>query len=277
MKNLKTFFTKAIFTAALAAAVIPVGANASAKKLGKCGDNAYATYNSSTKTVSIKGKGDMYSFAVVPAPWAKVDVEHVEIGDKITSIGEAAFFSSNIQTVKLSNSVKTIEDSAFEDCALTSVTIPKGVTRISETAFFGDAALKSIKVSRENKKYSAKDGVLFNKNKSSLLFYPEGKDNNHYTVPSSVRRIKTGAFSGYAVKNVAPRVKTLTMPKKIKVIENYSFDESKIQTISFPGNRPQKIGRCAFGENDSLTIRCNAKKWPASSRHNFGAKKIRWR
>ena len=219
----------------------------------------------------------MYNFTTKSTPWADVTVRKVEIGDKITSIGDSAFSQTSVKSVKIPNSVKTIGNSAFEDCELESITIPKGVTKINESAFAGDNSLKSIKVNRGNKKYSSKDGVLFNKNKSALVFYPSGKKGSRYTVPSSVRRIKSGAFDGYPGQNVFAKVRTLTMPKRIKIIENYALSETKIKTINFPGKRPERIGKHAFGENDTLTIRYKAKNWPASARQNYGAKKINWK
>lgn len=68
----------------------------------------------------------------------KSDVEVVEIGSHVTSIGNAAFYNyyQNLTSVTIPNSVTSIKSSAFEGCSsLTSVTIPDSVTSIGEAAF----------------------------------------------------------------------------------------------------------------------------------------------
>ena len=86
----------ALFAAAILASVIPAGVNASQKKIGKCGEKAYATYDASTKTVYIKGSGEMNDYNIEQAPWAQKNVRKVVIGNKITSIGDAAFSRAHL-------------------------------------------------------------------------------------------------------------------------------------------------------------------------------------
>ncbi len=84
--------------------------------------------------------------------------------------------------------------------------------------------LAKITVHAKNKKYSAKDGVLFNKDKDKIIFYPNAKKGS-YTTPSTVSRIKADAFS-YASqltgltlgKNVYKSGLTLTDCRKLKTL-----------------------------------------------------------
>lgn len=72
------------------------------------------------------------------------------------------------------NSVTEISSRQFSQCTgLTGITIPNTVTEIGYSAFNGN--LKSIKVSEGNKYFCSYDGVLFNKDKTEILFVSEIK------------------------------------------------------------------------------------------------------
>lgn len=91
--------------------------------------------------------------------------------------------------------VTSIEDDAFCGCTyLTEIVIPDSVTTIVGTPFDGCDNLVSIQVSENNSMVSSYDGVLFNKDKSKLISYPD-KD-SVYTVPNSTIYIEDGAFLG---------------------------------------------------------------------------------
>lgn len=89
----------------------------------------------------------------------------------------------------------TIGNSAFNNCgSLTSVTVPESVVRIMTFAFADCESLEKIIVSGNNKIYTDNDGVLFNKNKMTLVQYPAGKTETEYSVPDTVKTIGMGAF-----------------------------------------------------------------------------------
>jgi uncharacterized repeat protein (TIGR02543 family) len=91
--------------------------------------------------------------------------------------------------------LQSIEGSAFFNCnGLDSVTISEGVTSIGSSAFFNCSDLTSVTVDTANPSYSSQDGVLFNKDKTTLIYYPTGKTGG-YTIPSSVTSIRSSAFS----------------------------------------------------------------------------------
>ncbi len=72
--------------------------------------------------------------------------------------------------------VSRIGWSAYNDCVnLTKIVIPSDVIAISSGTFSGCTSLSDIQVSLENRAYSSEGGVLFNKSKSEIVLYPEGK------------------------------------------------------------------------------------------------------
>ena len=78
-----------------------------------------------------------------------------------------------------------------------SYTIPKSVKTVAEDAFDGCWYLKYIYVNKNNKKYSSINGVLFTKNKKTIVRFPEGRRVKYYTVPAKVNKIKKLAFKNF--------------------------------------------------------------------------------
>lgn len=78
---------------------------------------------------------------------------------------------------------------------ISSINIPENVTDIEPYAF-AFSGLTEIKVDENNKHYSSKDGVLFNKNLSTLIYYPSSKPGTEYSVPNGVTRIEDYSFVG---------------------------------------------------------------------------------
>ena len=113
------------------------------------------------------------------------------------SIGIAAFRYSGLTTASIGNGVTTIGEEAFKDCsALATVSIGSGLTTIGNNAFYACWALTQFNVDEANTAYCSDGGVLFNKDKTTLLQYPAGKTETTYAVPASVTSIAKYAFAG---------------------------------------------------------------------------------
>ena len=109
--------------------------------------------------------------------------------------------------------VTSVENRAFFGCdSLTSITIPDSVTSIGDSAFNLCDSLTSINVDSNNKYYLSEDGVLFNKDKNILIYYPSGKSVNEYAVPGSVTSIGEHAF------NSCPALASITIPDNVTSI-----------------------------------------------------------
>jgi len=97
-----------------------------------------------------------------------------------------------VTTVVIENGVTTIDnDAIFAMPSLTSVSVPASVTQFS---LWSCSSLLEVKVDEENEYYSDIDGILFDKNQTTLLCYPASKAETVYTVPDSVTTIGNDAF-----------------------------------------------------------------------------------
>jgi len=160
------------------------------------------------------------------------------IPGNVESIGFCAFAQcDNLTSVTFEEGVKSIN--GFLGCTrLTSVTIPNSVDTIESLsrrygAFFGCTGLTSVTVAADNPRYSSEDGVVFDKNKTALLWYPQGRQ-GAYTIPSGVIIIKDGAFSGENVdyfhegmleSSGRTRLTSITIPGSVASIEGAAFDD----------------------------------------------------
>ena len=172
----------------------------------------------------------------------------ITIPNTVTSIGIAAFRYSGLTTASIGNGVTTIGEEAFKDCsALATVSIGSGLTTIGNNAFYACWALTQFNVDEANTAYCSDGGVLFNKDKTTLLQYPAGKTETTYAVPASVTSIAKYAFAG---SNALTEV---TLPEGLTDIAEYAFAWCRNLTkISLPESL-DNIGKLAFVECSALT------------------------
>lgn len=217
---------------------------------GKCGKNLTWSYDKSSKTLTISGKGAMYDYYIDEyeddsPPWADYDGFTVVIKKGVTSIGKNAFTDQHIKKVSFPDTLKSIGVCAFGGGLGSelngTVTIPKSVTKIGDSAFLSDG-IKSFKVAKENKKYASVDGVLFNKAKTVLIACPSGKKGT-YTIPKGTKTI-----SGYAF-NRGGNLKKLVVPASVKKIEEGAFMWSELKAVYFKGSAPKNL---VFDEEDYI-------------------------
>ena len=142
----------------------------------------------------------------------------INIPESVTSIGAQAFENcSNLTSINIPESVTLIGYFAFRDCSsLTSITIPESVTEIGNYAFLYCSSLKEFIVDDSNRYYTSKDGVLFSKDITTLITYPNAKA-SVYEIPESVTSIVDWAFSGCS------DLTSITIPESVTSIGNYAF------------------------------------------------------
>lgn len=121
----------------------------------------------------------------------------------VEEIYEYTFYNaSNLISVTIPDGVKVIGALAFNGCtSLASLSIPDSVTELwfynkGGDSFVGCTSLESVTIGANNTNYMSEDGVVFNKDKTELLFYPAGKNDTSYVIPDGVISIRDPGFNG---------------------------------------------------------------------------------
>jgi hypothetical protein len=174
---------------------------------------------------------------------------------RVTGIARNAFRdNTKITSVTLPNTVTTIEDNAFRGCLnLSSITFGAGLTTVdSYWAFYDCTALSRFDVAEGNTVYSSLDGVLYNKNRTTLIRYPIGKPNNTFTVPNTVLTIGNNAFAD--CRNLS----SITISRNVTNIDIHAFHNC-IGLIDF-GVAPENTAFSAldgvlYNKNKTVIVR----------------------
>lgn len=124
-------------------------------------------------------------------------IEEIVIKFGTTRIESNAFADCyNLKSVIVPEGLMSIGTCAFRGCEeLTTITLPDTMKDIDDSAFDGCTNLISINVSDNNENYLSDDGVLYNKEQTELIDYPNGRP-GEYIVPDTISFISDYAFSG---------------------------------------------------------------------------------
>ena len=200
-------------------------------------------------------------------------LEEIEVPSDICSIGKNVFFyCKGIKSIKIHNGIKHIEESAFNKSSLAgeltlpegletigdfaflnctelkSVEIPASVTKIGDRAFLYCSALTSINVHPENKIYSSVDGVLFNKDKQSLITFPP--QHGDFVTPPETRWIANHSFT----KVKGAKTITITNPELFSNNAKLAFEGATICNIYIPVGTKTKFINRGFPEKNLKEI-----------------------
>ena len=199
----------------------------------------------------------------------------INLPDGLTSIGKKVFNSSSISTIEIPKSLTDIHTEAFsgmhqlenifvdEDnpnyCSIggilytkdkstlihmpaknqsSSITIPKTATNFPYDQLYNNRQLENIFVEEGHPSYSSIDGVLYNKDQTTILACPRAKTS--VSLPNSLTSIGKSAFRGCS------SIESISIPSNVIQIGEYAFRGcSSIESISIP-NSVNQIGESAF-------------------------------
>lgn len=211
------------------------------------------------KRVTKIGSGRYYD-AVLPEHIMSVVVpEGIEVIDEFAFVGYSGGDGSSnpghrydnflLRSVMLPESLRTIKSFSFWGGPdLTTIKIPKNVCHISNSVFCACYSMTSIEVDEENQYFSSEDGVLFDKNKTILMYYPSKKQDSEYTIPSTVKKIDPNAIMD--CRNL----------KKINILEGTehiginAFWGMELETITIPSTLNRIDGTYLSYMSDTVVI-----------------------
>jgi hypothetical protein len=235
------------------------------------------TYSVQGTNATITGYTGTSTTPVIPATFTEGGITLT-----VTALGVRAFqLKSNLTSITLPITLTSIGDQAFQYCSsLTSIIIPPSVTSIGSFAFYGciplssiiipssvtsigsyvftNCNLVSIYVEPLNAMFSSEDGVLFNKDKTTLLQYPVSKSNATYVIPASVTIIGGQSFAA------ALNLTSITIPNGVTSIGSNAFFQClALSSITIPNSVTSiaisafsgcsSLESCTFESNSSLT------------------------
>lgn len=204
--------------------------------------------------IKVLGKATFYECSAL---------REITLPQTMTSLGEMAFQScSNLSVISLPEGITEIAEGLFNNCtSLTEITIPSSVTAIGSTAFrntglknivipanvreiSSDAFLLSenlekFEVAEENAYLASVDGILFNKDITTLIGFPYAKT-GEYVMPSSVTEIAGYVFMGNT------KLSGIQFSDNLKKIGASAFQScTGITDLKFPDSL-EEIGLTAF-------------------------------
>jgi hypothetical protein len=118
---------------------------------------------------------------------------------------------------------------------------------IAPTSFNDCSSLTAITVNAQNSFYSSANGVLFDKNQTTLVEFPGGFAGS-YAIPGGVATI-----GDYAFEN-CPSLTNITVPGSVTSIGEYAFENcAGLTNIYFAGNAPA-VDSSAFESANTPTV-----------------------
>lgn len=207
-------------------------------------EDVFAYCNTLTSCIFLDGATDIGSYTFGSC----YNLRKVVIPDTITKIGSGVFDGCvRLTNVNIPETVTSIGSNAFRRVGLKSITISKNVSIIGEAAMQG--SFENIFVDIENKNYCDIDGNLFNKDKTKLIQYADGKTEQKYSIPNGTTHIGNKAFiNNWTLTDVF-------MPDSVVCVGEESFrDCENLINITFSNNLTEIGDEAFWGCYDLITL-----------------------
>jgi len=183
------------------------------------------------------------------------NLSSITLPNSLTTIGQSAFASCNSLTqIIIPNNVTFIDYYAFSGSGLTSIEIPAKVGSIGRRAFGSCENLTSITVVAENQNFSSWNGILYNKNGTTLIQAP-GAISGSLSIPNNVTTIDSYAFY------LCTKLTNIVIPATVTTINTAAFSIcTSLTSITIQAGTPPSLGydNSAFSSTNNCQIRVPA-------------------
>jgi hypothetical protein len=156
-------------------------------------------------------------------------------------------------------SVTTLGSFSIRSIYLHSIYIQEKTKNISSYSIKCNS-LNSINVSSENPYFTSQDGVLYSKDRTRLIKYPENKNTPEFILPSNVEKIESSAISSENLKSVTvqesvynisdnnftgcPNLQNINVSESnptFSSVDGVLFDKDKLKLINYPQGKNNTV------------------------------------
>lgn len=163
------------------------------------------------------------------------------IPGSIKKIENYSFSSCQFGKLVFSEGIESFDGNVISISSVDELVLPASLKSISDDAFNGSGFGKITVAPQSKYFYTDENGVLFNKDKSALLLYPDRSLAKSYKVPDTVVTIGVQAFGA------ADNLESIELSENLKRIELaafYGFDSSEKNMVIPQGT--EYIGAYCF-------------------------------
>lgn len=180
--------------------------------------------------------------------WHCTNLCYVSIPQTVTTIGSKAFWQcSSLSSVILPEGVTSLGDYAFNCChSLKDVTIPSTLTTLGRYVFFYCENLEYIDVALGNTAFTTFEGVLFSKDMSTIVTYPNAHGGDQYALPTHTTTVGNGAFA------TCSSLKAVTLHGAVTSLGNYAFYNCTAMENAVIPSSVTSMGDSAFADCTAL-------------------------
>ncbi len=205
----------------------------------------------------------------------KTAITQISIDGKDVFIGDSAFQDcQNLTTVTVNGSLSAIGSYAFSGCGIAEINLPEGLISIGDYAFhfcqnlkelslpasvrsigsrvFALTEIPALMIDEDNPSYCTQDGILYNHDKTELVFCYYYATGETLEIIDGVEKIAAYAFCDGCISAPDTLTTSLSMPDSVVEIgESAFYGMNDLQSISF-GTNLATIGSAAFSDIRSL-------------------------
>lgn len=137
------------------------------------------------------------------------------------------FHCPKLTDLVLPEDVETIEEDAFYGCeSITEIRIPASVKSLKGNSFAG-CSIEAYDVDERNPYYTVVDGVVYTKDRKTLVAFPSAYPKKHFVVPSTTLVIGDYAFC-------ASRLEHVELPDGLTAIMKRAFESCLVRDVNIP-------------------------------------------
>ena len=169
----------------------------------------------------------------------KVTVPATIDGKSVSGIGYGAFLNNRaLEEMTVSEGIQSINGDAFTGSTLKKIYLPASLNTFGSSRLM--RKLEGIYVDSASQYYRDVDGVLYNKNMTTLVKYPAQKTATTFTVPGGVTTVGDGSV------DCNTSLQKVVLPDSVKEVRIDAFSGcSKLSEVTLP-EQCESVGQFAF-------------------------------